>query len=636
MIGRIIQNYKIVSLLGEGGMGTVYKAIDFKLDRYAAIKVLNPKEVRNPNFIERFKREAKNQAKLSHPNIVSVYGFVESKDVLGFVMEYIEGRTVEEFLKEYGRLSLSDSIQILKQVLIGAAYAHTEGFIHRDLKPSNIIIDTKGIVKITDFGIAKSVNESMSITKAGAQVGTILYMSPEQIKGYDSTVKSDLYSLGITLYEMISGKVPFDFPNEYEILDAHINNIPFPLSQIYQEIPAEIDVIILRAMNKSASGNYNDCTEFIYELENLENNLPAVNQSIEHSQSHIEINSPVKKTSSTKRIFNFLLFLVFVSLLVFSFKAVTDYLLENEKKKAEQLEETNLSAGPFETINTSWQKINLETTENINSISYLNENQILLFGSNGLILKSSDNGISWSSVRSGIRTNLYSSVTLNNNRIILSVGEKGVILRSSDGGRTWLIKNSRTKESLFSIRQFAGKIYAVGSNGTIIYSVDLGITWTEKSIKDNRTIYDIYFLNREDGFIVGWNGLLMQTSNGGNTWFAKTKITDNYLRSVDFSDKFNGLAVGGAGTILLTDDGGLNWVIINPETMSSLNKIVFRDSIGYALSNKGEIFITQNNGASWEKHYTGIYSILTDLSKTFDGKLLISGSNGTLISNKHD
>ena len=237
MLGRIIENYKIVSLLGEGGMGTVYKALDIQLDRYTAIKVLNPQQTRNPSFIERFKREAKNQAKLSNPNIVSVYGFVEAKDFLGFVMEYIEGKTVEEYLREYGRLSLNDSIKIMKQVLIGTSYAHTKGFIHRDLKPSNIIIDCKGVVKITDFGIAKSVNESMSLTRTGAKVGTILYMSPEQIKGYDSTIKSDLYSLGITLYEMISGKVPYDFQNEYDILDAHLNSIPVPLSQNFPEIP---------------------------------------------------------------------------------------------------------------------------------------------------------------------------------------------------------------------------------------------------------------------------------------------------------------------------------------------------------------------------------------------------------------
>jgi len=150
----------------------------------------------------------------------------------------------------------------------------------------------------------------MSLTRTGAKVGTILYMSPEQIKGYDSTIKSDLYSLGITLYEMISGKVPYDFQNEYDILDAHLNNIPVPLSQNFSEIPTEVDEIILRAMNKSISGNYNHCTDFIYALEILESSLPSLTDKDYKSQSKIEIASPMKKPTIAKRIFNFSFFMM--------------------------------------------------------------------------------------------------------------------------------------------------------------------------------------------------------------------------------------------------------------------------------------------------------------------------------------
>lgn len=632
MIGRIIQNYKIISLIGEGGMGTVYKALDFKLDRYAAIKILNPREIRNPRFVERFKREAKNQAKLSHPNIVSVYGFVEVNTLLGFAMEYIEGKTVEEYLSLYGRLSLNDSVQIMKQVLIGTAYAHSEGFIHRDLKPSNIIIDTKGVVKITDFGIAKSVNESMAITKSGARVGTIYYMSPEQIKGFDSTIKSDLYSLGITFYEMLSGKVPYDFQNEYDVLDAHINNIPIPLSESFPEIPAEVDLIILKAMNKAASNNFNDCTDFIYELENFESNIPLPLNQYQSQPNHIEITIPSKKTSFGKRIFNFLLFLVFIGLLVFSFKAVTDYFIMQEKNLHEQKEEISLGAGPFTTIPSDWKKIDIGTQETINSVILLN-NKIILFGNNGLILTSADNGLVWQKQNSGTNSNIYSAVTVANRRIF-AAGENGVVLISGDDGNSWSKLKSGTNQSLFSIIFINDILFAAGASGIIIKSTDLGKNWNKINVSDERIIYDISFVNWKDGFLIGWNGLLMQTSDGGKTWSVRDKLTNDYLRSLIFSDINNGIIVGGGGTILKTTDSGKNWKQIDSKITASLNKVRYLNNTAFALGNRGEIYISKDRAETWLTQQTGVFSNLNDIAVTGNGKVFIAGGNGTLISNQ--
>ena len=196
MIGRQIQNYKIFSLLGEGGMGIVYKAFDIQLERYAALKILNISSNRSSSFVERFKREARNQAKLSHPNIVSVYGFVQEKDVLGIAMEYIEGDTLESLIKNNGRIEFSYALELMEQILNGIESAHNQGFIHRDLKPSNIILDLNGNAKIMDFGISKSIDELKTITQHNARPGTLLYMSPEQLSGNSITIKSDLYSLG--------------------------------------------------------------------------------------------------------------------------------------------------------------------------------------------------------------------------------------------------------------------------------------------------------------------------------------------------------------------------------------------------------------------------------------------------------
>ncbi|MFA7290491.1 MAG: serine/threonine-protein kinase, partial [Melioribacteraceae bacterium] len=225
LIGKTIDNYKIVSVLGKGGMGIVYKAYDTKLDRYVAIKMLTPQMTDKTRFIDRFKREAKNHAKLSHPNIVTVYGFIEYSDFLGIVMEYVEGESLDKVLQRQGRIHLYDIIYIMRQVLYGMGYAHKKGFVHRDIKPSNIMLNKEGITKIMDFGISKSLLDK-DLTKTGSKVGTVFYMSPEQVKGLDVTHLSDVYSLGCTLYEMAAGNPPFNFETEYEIMEAQIKKKP--------------------------------------------------------------------------------------------------------------------------------------------------------------------------------------------------------------------------------------------------------------------------------------------------------------------------------------------------------------------------------------------------------------------------
>ncbi len=253
MIGKRILNYQIISLLGEGGMGSVYKAYDIQLERYVAIKVINPKLIKDPIVVERFRVEAKNQAKLNHPNIVTVYGFLETKDATGIVMEFVDGSTIGQLISTYGRLDLIFALRVLQQVLVAVDYAHSMGFIHRDLKPSNIIIDRSGMVKIMDFGISKSLNENKDLTRIGFNIGTPFYMSPEQIKNLEPTPQTDIYSLGITLYEMLSGSPPFNFNSVYEIYDAHLKLIPKKLSELIPEIPEEVDKLILRALKRSAS-----------------------------------------------------------------------------------------------------------------------------------------------------------------------------------------------------------------------------------------------------------------------------------------------------------------------------------------------------------------------------------------------
>ncbi|MGE5411688.1 MAG: serine/threonine-protein kinase, partial [Clostridiales bacterium] len=277
MIGKVIQNYKIIDELGHGGMGIIYKAYDVKLDRYVAIKILKPQVTDNRRFIERFKIEAKNQAKLSHPNIVPVYGFIDQDGIQGIVMELIEGETVEQMLEKRIRLDLNESIRIIKQVLCAIGYAHSKGFLHRDLKPSNIIINRDNIAKIMDFGISKSIFDK-GITNTGTNIGTLYYMSPEQIKGDDITLQSDIYSIGITLYEMLSGAVPFDYQNEYQVIEGHLKeNAPELLSKV-PGLPLTIQKIIEKAIGKKPQSRFTDCKDFYDELVKLENEMGKYNR----------------------------------------------------------------------------------------------------------------------------------------------------------------------------------------------------------------------------------------------------------------------------------------------------------------------------------------------------------------------
>ena len=325
MIGRRLQNYKVLSLLGQGGMGAVYKAFDIKLERYAALKILNLNTMYNSTFIERFKREAKNQAKLMHPNIVSVYGFVEEKDVLGIAMEYIEGDTLESIIREKGRIEFSYALELIGQILNGIDFAHQQGFIHRDLKPSNIILDLQGNAKIMDFGISKSIDELKSITQHNARPGTLLYMSPEQLSGNVITVKSDLYALGITFYEMLMGVHPYNAQTIYEIIDLHVNGLPAKVSTLNPAIPPETDEIILRAMNKSVDNNFISAADFRNSVLNLSQNsiYNKDNEQLFSDSTEDNVLDSNKKTSrGFQTVSNILLLIIFIGLGVIVFNVV--------------------------------------------------------------------------------------------------------------------------------------------------------------------------------------------------------------------------------------------------------------------------------------------------------------------------
>jgi eukaryotic-like serine/threonine-protein kinase len=268
MIGETIGNHKITAKLGQGGMGTVYEAEDTTLGRKVAIKVLNP-SLTGGKELERFESEAKVQASLNHPNIVSLFKFEPIGNSYYMVMEYVEGRTLAEIVRSGGALAPHLVVGISKQVLDGLSVAHRRGIVHRDLKPSNIMLTPEGLAKVMDFGIAK-VQGGKSLTATGALVGTVYYMSPEQVRGETVDSRSDLYSFGIILFELLTGRVPFRDESDFQIMIHHVQTPPPLPTQLLPQIPPALEQIVLRCLAKDPAQRFQSADEVLAALEAFE------------------------------------------------------------------------------------------------------------------------------------------------------------------------------------------------------------------------------------------------------------------------------------------------------------------------------------------------------------------------------
>lgn len=283
--GKLLgSRYEIIEKIGNGGMATVYKAKDLVLKRYVAVKILREEYTTDNEFIKRFNTEAESAASLTHPNIVSVYDVGKEGNLYYIVMELIKGKTLKEIIVEDGRMGWKWSVKIAKQIAQALETAHRNNIIHRDIKPHNIIITEDGTAKVTDFGIAKAVSNS-TITAFGTTIGSVHYFSPEHARGGYTDAKSDLYSLGVVLYEMVTGRVPFDADTPVSVALKHMQEKPVPPIELNPAIPQSLNDLILKAMEKDPNMRYSTATEMIEDLDKILKNPEAEVGVVDKSQA---------------------------------------------------------------------------------------------------------------------------------------------------------------------------------------------------------------------------------------------------------------------------------------------------------------------------------------------------------------
>jgi len=291
------RRYQIIEELGKGGMGKVYKVYDTKIKDKIALKLIKPEIAKDKKTIERFSNELRLTRKIRHKNICQMFDLGEERGTHFITMEFVEGQDLKKLIRQTGQLAVGTTINIAKQVCLGLVEAHTSAVVHRDLKPSNIMIDADGNARIMDFGIARSL-EAKGITGAGVMIGTPEYMSPEQVEGKEIDKRSDIYSLGVILYEMVTGRVPFEGETSLSIAMKHKSEEPPDPKDLNDQISEGFSQVILRCMKKDKEKRYQDAEELLSQLNNLEKGILTTGRIFPEKKSTAETTSEIRWENS--------------------------------------------------------------------------------------------------------------------------------------------------------------------------------------------------------------------------------------------------------------------------------------------------------------------------------------------------
>ncbi len=294
--------YELIDMIGNGGMAVVYKAKDRLLNRYVAIKILKPNYSKDAKFIENFRRESRAAASLSHPNIVQIYDVGWEGNINYIVMELVEGKTLADLIAERGRLNPRDALKYAKQIASALSHAHEHGIIHRDVKPHNVLITSDNVAKLTDFGIAKAAEGGTMFGNTGTVLGSVHYLSPEQARGGYVDEKTDIYSLGIVLYEMLTGKVPYDAENPVTVALMHVNNDIQPPREIVPEIPEKVEDVVMKATQKYPVQRYKTAEEMAEALQSAMFDSIGIDTTVYGLDEYTKDSDPARETAGGERL----------------------------------------------------------------------------------------------------------------------------------------------------------------------------------------------------------------------------------------------------------------------------------------------------------------------------------------------
>lgn len=361
MIGKVINNrYKIISFIAEGGMAHVYKALDIEKDQTVALKILKSQFSGDKDFVDRFMQEAMAFARLNHENIVKLYDYGSENGLHYLSLEYVDGSSLDETIRKKKQLPLDEVMNISVQVCQALEHAHQKKIVHRDIKPHNILVDTKGNIKVTDFGIAKAIS-SATITHAGGMLGSVQYFSPEQAKGERATERSDLYSLAVVIYEMLTGRVPFSGESHISIALKHVQEKPLRPTSFNRSIPINLELVILKALGKNPEYRFETATDFKNALLNYDKISGLNKGQIESNLEEIKISNtlltkrtPQRAKNTTKKNKN-----IYIGILLIFVVATFGFLFSRETRVP--LLEGMTIAQAENILNDAGFKINIKT-----------------------------------------------------------------------------------------------------------------------------------------------------------------------------------------------------------------------------------------------------------------------------------